>query len=46
MCPGITLQILGVQVRIAVEVGVALDGQRIVLLALPACGGGGPPTPF
>jgi RNA polymerase sigma factor (sigma-70 family) len=46
MCPGISFQVLGVQLRFAVEVDLTLNGQRILLVALPACGGGGPPTPF
>jgi len=46
MCPGISLQVLGVELHFAVEVGVTLNGQQVLLLALPECGSGGPPTPF
>ena len=45
MCPGISLQVLGIELRFALVVGVTIGGQRVLLLSLPACSGG-PPTPF
>jgi hypothetical protein len=45
MCPEISLQVLGLELRLGVQVGITIGGQRVLLLSLPACPSG-PPTPF
>jgi RNA polymerase sigma factor (sigma-70 family) len=45
MCPGVVFAVLGVQLRVAVQVGVSLGNQPLLEVVVPACGGG-PPTPF
>lgn len=44
MCPGIDLNLLGLQLRIGLQIGVSVGGTHI--LTLSACPSGGPPTPF
>ncbi len=44
MCPGIDLNLLGLQLRVGLEIGIGLGGKQ--LLTISACPSGGPPTPF
>lgn len=44
MCPGIDLNLLGLQLRIGLQIGISLGGTHI--LTISACPSGGPPTPF
>ena len=44
MCPGIALNVLGLQLRIGLELSLSVGGTHIVTIS--ACPSGGPPTPF
>jgi hypothetical protein len=46
MCPGIALDVLGIELRLNVQVQVRLGARGMAVVVLDTVCGSGPPTPF
>jgi hypothetical protein len=46
MCPGIAVDLLGLQLRVGLQGGVSVQLGGTRLLTVQVCTGGGPATPF